>query len=58
MPAKQNLSGCDNLMLCFDYELRREKEPETLTRARTEHAAVDGSGRPKRFPDQILRLLK
>ena len=23
MPAKQNLSGCDNLMLCFDYELRR-----------------------------------
>ena len=23
MPATQNLSGCDNLMLCFDYELRR-----------------------------------
>ena len=50
-----NLTG---VRISFDYELRRENETETLTRARTEHASVDGTGRPRRFPESILRLLK
>lgn len=44
--------------LLFEYELRREGAEEIVTRATTEHAAVDGAGRPKRFPEDILRLLK
>jgi acyl-CoA thioesterase FadM len=42
----------------FDYEIRAEHESEILTRARTEHASVSGAGRPRRFPDNVLRLLK
>ena len=44
--------------LMFEYELRRVGSDMVLTRATTEHAAVDGTGRPKRFPEDILRLLK
>jgi acyl-CoA thioester hydrolase len=53
-----SLSQVTGVRLLFDYELRREGEAETLTRARTEHASVDGSGRPRRFPEEIMRLLK
>ena len=42
----------------FEYELRRENDPKLLTRARTEHAAVSASGRPKRFPEDVLRILR
>ena len=52
------LAQVTGVRLLFDYELRREGEGETLTRARTEHASVDASGRPRRFPKDILRLLK
>ncbi|MEO8500062.1 MAG: thioesterase family protein [Vicinamibacteria bacterium] len=52
------LADVTGVRLLFDYELRLEGETETLTRAHTEHASVDGSGRPRRFPDDILRLLK
>lgn len=52
------LAQVTGVRLLFDYELRREGEGETLTRARTEHASVDASGRPRRFPEDILRLLK
>jgi acyl-CoA thioester hydrolase len=44
--------------LVFDYELRRAHHTEVLTHAHTEHAAVDGNGRPRRFPEEISRLLK
>ncbi len=52
------LGEVTGVRLRFEYELRREGETETLTRAHTEHASVDGSGRPRRFPEDILRLLK
>ena len=52
------LTKVTGVRLLFEYELRREHHKETLTRAHTEHAAVDGSGRPRRFPEEILRLLK
>ena len=53
-----SLSEVTGVRLIFEYELRREGERNALTRARTEHAAVDANGRPKRFPEDILRLLK
>ena len=52
------LGEVTGVRLRFEYELRREGGTETLTRAHTEHASVDGSGRPRRFPEDILRLLK
>ena len=55
---RTTLARVTGVRLLFDYELRRQNEVETLTRGRTEHAAVDGSGRPRRFPEDLLRLLK
>ncbi len=52
------LAGVTGVRLAFEYALLRENDTETLTRARTEHASVDGTGRPRRFPENILRLLK
>jgi acyl-CoA thioester hydrolase len=53
-----SLADSSGVRLAFTYELRRENNQETLARARTEHAAVDGGGRPRRFPEDIKRLLK
>ncbi len=58
LEIRTSLAQVTGVRLRFDYELRREKESELLTRASTEHASVDGSGRPKRFPEDVLRLLK
>jgi acyl-CoA thioester hydrolase len=52
------LSNVTGVRIRFEYQLRRSGEDLVLTRAATEHAAVDGSGRPKRFPADILGLLK
>lgn len=58
LEVRTTLSRITGVRLLFDYELRAEGGAQTLTRARTEHAAVDGSGRPRRFPEELLRLLK
>ena len=55
---RTTLANVTGVRLSFAYELRRENEAEVLTLARTEHASVDGTGRPRRFPENILRLLK
>lgn len=55
---RTTLGQVTGVRIAFDYELRRENETEVLTRARTEHASVDDSGRPRRFPENILRLLQ
>ena len=52
------LATVTGVRISFHYELRRENEAGILTRARTEHASVDGTGRPRRFPENILRLLQ
>lgn len=52
------LEHATGVRLTFNYELRRENAPEILTRAHTEHAAVDDHGRLMRLPADILRLLK
>ncbi len=55
---RTTLARITGVRLLFEYELHIENDSRTLTRARTEHAAVDASGRPRRFPEEILRLLK
>ena len=52
------LARTSGARIVFHYELRREGNPLTLTRATTEHAAVDSSGRVKRFPGDVLRHLQ
>lgn len=56
--VRTKLTKVTGVRLVFDYELRRAHHLEVLTRAHTEHAAVDGSGRPRRFPEEISRLLQ
>jgi acyl-CoA thioester hydrolase len=58
LEIRTSLSRITGVRVQFEYELRTEGGSVTLTRARTEHAAVDGSGRPRRFPPEMLRLLK
>jgi acyl-CoA thioester hydrolase len=58
LEIKTTLAKATGVRLVFDYELRRETVAEVLTRSRTEHASVNGSGRPRRFPEEIMRLLK
>jgi acyl-CoA thioester hydrolase len=58
LEIKTTLATATGVRLVFDYELRRETDREVLTRARTEHAAVSGNGRIRRFPENIMRLLK
>lgn len=55
---RTKLARVTGVRLVFDYELRRAHQSEVLTRAHTEHAAVDATGRPRRFPEEIVRLLK
>lgn len=58
LEVKTTLARVTGVRVAFDYELRREDETETLTRARTEHASVDRSGRPRRFSEELLRRLR
>jgi acyl-CoA thioester hydrolase len=43
--------------LAFDYELIRAADGKILARATTVHAAVDRSGRARRIPELLRRLL-
>jgi len=58
LEVRTRLTRLTGVRLVFDYEIQRENEPTVLTRARTEHAGVDAHGRPRRLPEEILRLLK
>ncbi len=41
----------------FDYRVTRRDDETLLATGFTEHAAVDGSGKPRRLPDRIRRRL-
>ncbi len=43
--------------LAFDYELVHKGTGEVLARGTTVHAAVDRTGRPRRIPEEVRRLL-
>ena len=41
----------------FDYRIEREADARLLATGATMHAAVDGQGRPRRFPEDLRRIL-
>jgi len=43
--------------IAFAYEVHREGAPGPLATGSTEHAAVDGQGRPRRLPPDVRSLL-
>jgi acyl-CoA thioester hydrolase len=43
--------------LAFEYEVRRKADGDVLARGTTVHAAVDRTGRARRIPEEIRRLL-
>jgi acyl-CoA thioester hydrolase len=55
---RTKLADVSGVRIAFDYEIRRGSGEQVLTLARTEHASVDDLGRPKRFPEDIVRLLQ
>jgi acyl-CoA thioester hydrolase len=52
--AVASLSGA---RIAFRYEIHREGTGGPLATARTEHAAVDAQGRPRRLPDDVRSRL-
>lgn len=51
------LRDWSGVRLKFEYQLRRQGEDVVLTHAATEHAAVDGKGRPRRFPTEVANCI-
>jgi acyl-CoA thioesterase FadM len=41
----------------FEYTITREEDGTILATGTTEHAAVDGNGKPRRLPDTIKQRL-
>jgi acyl-CoA thioester hydrolase len=44
--------------ISFEYEVRREGTEGPIATGRTGHAAVDGNGRPRRFPADLRKRLE
>lgn len=44
--------------IVFEYEVHREGTEGPLATGRTGHAAVNGKGRPRRFPEELRRRLE
>jgi acyl-CoA thioester hydrolase len=51
------LAEMTGVRLRFEYEVRREGTDSPLATGGTAHAAVDGSGRPRRLPPALRGLL-
>jgi acyl-CoA thioester hydrolase len=43
--------------LRFDYQIRRAADGTLLAEGHTVHAAVDGTGRPRRLPERVRELV-
>ncbi len=57
LTLRTHLRSLQPATLSFGYELVREADGEVLADGYTMHAAVDRTGRPRRIPDEIRRLL-
>ena len=51
------LTSLGLVRLAFEYEVRREGTEGPLATGSTEHASLDGAGRPRRHPDELRRRL-
>jgi len=55
--VKARLARASGVRFSFDYEVLRASDGTLLCRARTDHAATDHAGRPRRLPKELARLI-
>jgi acyl-CoA thioester hydrolase len=55
--VRTRVSDVSGARLRFEYEIHREGTEGPLATAFTAHAAVNGQGRPRRLPADVLGLL-
>ena len=57
LEVRTRVAAHSGARVSFDYEIHCEGSPGPLATGSTAHAAVDGSGRPRRLPPDVRRLL-
>ena len=57
LEVRTALDALTGARIAFRYEVRREGAPGAIATARTEHAAVDAGGRPRRLPEDVRERL-
>jgi acyl-CoA thioester hydrolase len=55
--VRTRVSDVSGARLRFEYEIHRQGTEGPLATAFTSHAAVNGQGRPRRLPPDVLSLL-
>lgn len=58
LEVRTTLAAVSGARVAFDYEVIREGSTAPLATGTTRHAAVDSSGRPRRLPEALRRLLQ
>jgi acyl-CoA thioester hydrolase len=57
LTIRTRLGAVGRATLAFEYEVLRNADGDVLARGTTVHAAVDRTGRARRIPEEIRRLL-
>ena len=57
LEVRTELDSLTGARIAFRYEVHREGTPGAIATARTEHAAVDAGGRPRRMPEDVRERL-
>ena len=57
LEVRTTLRAVSGARVSFDYAVHREGEDQPLATGMTEHAAVDGRGKPRRLPAELRSLL-
>jgi acyl-CoA thioester hydrolase len=51
------LVSAGGVRFTFEYDVARAADGELLAKGRTEHAATDHGGRPRRFPKELMHQI-
>ncbi len=57
LEVRTTLRAVSGARVSFDYAVHREGDDKPLATGMTEHAAVDGTGKPRRLPSELRSLL-
>jgi acyl-CoA thioester hydrolase len=57
LEIRTRLAGLSGARVSFSYEVHRSAEAGPIATASTSHAAVDGTGRPRRLPAELRKRL-
>lgn len=57
LEVRTTLRAVSGARVSFDYAVHREGDHKPLATGMTEHAAVDGTGKPRRLPSELRSLL-